>query len=129
MEKPQLPSGTRDFSPQMMLRRKYILSITENVFKLHGFGAIETPALENLKTLQGKYGDEGDQLLFKVLNSGDFLSKANDAHLSEKNSKNFSKKCLKIRTEFLLIFMDLNPQILKRQKKEVTGMTLKNFSI
>lgn len=59
----------------------------ENVFKLHGFGAIETPALENLKTLQGKYGDEGDQLLFKVLNSGDFLSKANDAHLSEKNSK------------------------------------------
>lgn len=59
----------------------------ENVFKLHGFGAIETPALENLKTLQGKYGDEGDQLLFKVLNSGDFLSKANDAHLAEKNSK------------------------------------------
>ena len=87
MEKPQLPSGTRDFSPQMMLRRKYILSIMENVFKLHGFGAIETPALENLKTLQGKYGDEGDQLLFKVLNSGDFLSKANDAHLAEKNSK------------------------------------------
>ena len=59
----------------------------ENVFKLHGFGALETPALENLKTLQGKYGDEGDQLLFKVLNSGDFLSKANEAHLSEKNSK------------------------------------------
>ena len=87
MEKPQLPSGTRDFSPQMMLRRKYILSIMENVFKLHGFGAIETPALENLKTLQGKYGDEGDQLLFKVLNSGDFLLKANEQWLAEKNSK------------------------------------------
>lgn len=87
MEKPQLPSGTRDFSPQMMLRRKYILNIMESVFKLHGFGAIETPSLENLKTLQGKYGDEGDQLLFKVLNSGDFLAKANEQHLAEKNSK------------------------------------------
>ena len=87
MEKPQLPSGTRDFSPQMMLRRKYILSIMENVFQLHGFGAIETPSIENLKTLQGKYGDEGDQLLFKVLNSGDFLSKANEQFLADKNSK------------------------------------------
>ena len=87
MEKPQLPSGTRDFSPQMMLRRKYILNIMESVFSLHGFGAIETPSIENLKTLQGKYGDEGDQLLFKVLNSGDFLSKANEQFLADKNSK------------------------------------------
>ena len=87
MEKPSLPSGTRDFSPQMMLRRKYILNIMESVFRLHGFGAIETPSIENLKTLQGKYGDEGDQLLFKVLNSGDFLSKANEQFLAEKNSK------------------------------------------
>lgn len=87
MEKPQLPSGTRDFSPQMMLRRKYILNIMESVFRLHGFGAIETPSIENLKTLQGKYGDEGDQLLFKVLNSGDFLSKANEQFLADKNSK------------------------------------------
>ncbi len=87
MEKPGLPSGTRDFGPETMKQRKYILSIMQQVFESHGFGALETPALENLKTLQGKYGDEGDQLLFKVLNSGDFLAKADDKILIEKNSK------------------------------------------
>ncbi|MFN5889355.1 MAG: histidine--tRNA ligase [Bacteroidota bacterium] len=87
MEKPGLPSGTRDFGPETMIQRKYILSIMQQVFESHGFGALETPALENLKTLQGKYGEEGDQLLFKVLNSGDFLSKADNQWLAEKNSK------------------------------------------
>lgn len=87
MEKPSLPSGTRDFGPGMMAKRRYIIDTIVNIFRLYGFSQIETPALENLKTLQGKYGDEGDQLLFKVLNNGDFLSKANETFLAEKNSK------------------------------------------
>lgn len=87
MEKPSLPSGTRDFSPAVMQGRKYIVSVMERVFVSHGFGAMETPALENLQTLQGKYGDEGDQLLFKVLNSGDFLSKVDEKTIQEKDSK------------------------------------------
>lgn len=70
-----------------MQRRKYILSVMERVFVSHGFGALETPSLENLRTLQGKYGNEGDQLLFKVLNSGDFLSKADASLLTAKDSK------------------------------------------
>jgi histidyl-tRNA synthetase len=70
-----------------MQRRKYITSVMERVFVSHGFGALETPSLENLRTLQGKYGNEGDQLLFKVLNSGDFLSKADPAFLAAKDSK------------------------------------------
>lgn len=87
MEKPSLPSGTRDFGPEVMMRRKYIISSIEKVFKLHGFLPLETPALENLRTLQGKYGDEGDQLLFRVLNSGDFLGKADEKLLMNKDSK------------------------------------------
>lgn len=87
MEKPSLPSGTRDFSPKVMLFRKYITSVMERIFLFHGFGALETPSLENLRTLQGKYGNEGDQLLFKVLNSGDFLLKADAWLLSAKDSK------------------------------------------
>lgn len=87
MEKPSLPSGTRDFGPGMMAKRRYIIDTIVNIFRLYGFSQIETPALENLKTLQGKYGDEGDQLLFKVLNNGDFLSKVNETLLAEKNSK------------------------------------------
>lgn len=87
MEKPSLPSGTRDYGVDIMSKRRFILNIMEQVFRSHGFGQIETPALENLRTLQGKYGDEGDQLLFKVLNSGDFLAKASDTALAEKDSK------------------------------------------
>ena len=90
MEKPSLPSGTRDFSPMVMQRRKYILSIMESVFVSHGFGALETPSLENLKTLQGKYGNEGDQLLFKVLNSGDYLSKVGEDVLHSKDVKSLT---------------------------------------
>lgn len=87
MEKPSLPSGTRDFGPEVMMRRKFITGNIERVFRLYGFAPIETPALENLRTLQGKYGDEGDQLLFRVLNSGDFLAKANETALHAKDSK------------------------------------------
>ncbi|MDE6756320.1 MAG: histidine--tRNA ligase, partial [Muribaculaceae bacterium] len=71
--KPSIPKGTRDFSPIEMARRNYIFNTIREVFSLHGFSQIETPAMENLSTLMGKYGDEGDKLLFKILNSGDFL--------------------------------------------------------
>ncbi|MBD5353223.1 MAG: histidine--tRNA ligase [Bacteroides sp.] len=71
--KPSIPKGTRDFSPAEMARRNYIFDTIRSVFKLYGFSPIETPAMENLSTLMGKYGEEGDKLLFKILNSGDFL--------------------------------------------------------
>ncbi len=70
-QKPSTPKGTRDFSPQEMLRRKYIFNTIEKVFRTYGFLPLETPAMENLSTLTGKYGEEGDRLIFKVLNSGD----------------------------------------------------------
>lgn len=85
-QKPSLPQGTRDFSPLEMARRRYIFSTIESVFQQYGFQQIETPSLENLSTLTGKYGDEGDNLLFKVLNSGDYLGKAPEDLLKEKNS-------------------------------------------
>ncbi len=73
-QKPSIPKGTRDFSPVEMARRNYIFDTIKTVFRLYGFQPIETPAMENLSTLLGKYGDEGDKLLFRILNSGDFLS-------------------------------------------------------
>ncbi len=85
-QKPSIPKGTRDFSPIEMSKRNYIFDTIKSVFTLHGFRQIETPAMENLSTLMGKYGDEGDKLLFKILNSGDFLSNVNDEQLSERNS-------------------------------------------
>lgn len=75
-QKPSIPKGTRDFSPEEMSRRNYIFDTIREVFSLYGFRQIETPAMENLSTLMGKYGEEGDKLLFKILNSGDFLRSA-----------------------------------------------------
>jgi len=75
-QKPSLPKGTRDFGPQQMAKRNFILNTIRGVFETFGFMPLETPAMENLSVLTGKYGEEGDQLLFKILNSGDFLSKA-----------------------------------------------------
>jgi len=74
MQKPAIPKGTRDFSPEEMAKRNYIFETIRNVYHLYGFKQIETPAMENLSTLMGKYGEEGDKLLFKILNSGDFLN-------------------------------------------------------
>ncbi|MDD6141362.1 MAG: histidine--tRNA ligase [Candidatus Limisoma sp.] len=85
-QKPSIPKGTRDFSPIEMSKRNYIFDTIKSVFTLHGFRQIETPAMENLSTLMGKYGDEGDKLLFKILNSGDFLSNVSDEQLAERNS-------------------------------------------
>ncbi len=74
MQKPGIPKGTRDFSPLEMARRNYIFDTIKGVFAKYGFQQIETPAMENLSTLMGKYGEEGDKLLFKILNSGDWIS-------------------------------------------------------
>src|SRR5438045_609115 len=87
MEKPTLPKGTRDFGPATMAKRQFILNHIRSVFQLFGFQPLETPALENLSTLTGKYGDEGDQLLFKVLNSGDYLKDADNALLEKRDSR------------------------------------------
>ena len=85
-QKPNIPKGTRDFSPLEMAKRNYIFNTIRDVYALYGFQQIETPAMETLGTLMGKYGEEGDKLLFKVLNSGDYLNKIDDNELLERNS-------------------------------------------
>ena len=81
MEKPSIPKGTRDFGPAQMAKRQFILENIKKVFQKYGFQPLETPAMENLTTLTGKYGEEGDQLLFKVLENGDFTKKAREGIL------------------------------------------------
>ena len=90
--KPNIPKGTRDFSPMEMAKRNYIFDTIKQVYQLYGFQQIETPAMETLGTLMGKYGEEGDKLLFKVLNSGDYLSKVTPEELSERNSLHLAAK-------------------------------------
>ena len=84
--KPSIPKGTRDFSPVEMAKRNYIFDTIRSVYALYGFQQIETPSMETLQTLMGKYGEEGDKLLFKVLNSGDFLNKVSDEELQQRNA-------------------------------------------
>ncbi len=99
MSKPALPKGTRDFGPADMAKRNYIFSTIKTVFEKYGFMPLETPAMESLQTLTGKYGEEGDQLIFKILNNGDFLAKADKEALanleSKKASFSISKKALR----------------------------------
>jgi histidyl-tRNA synthetase len=95
MQKPSIPKGTRDFSPVQTNRRNYIFNTIEKVFKKYRYNQIETPAMENLSTLMGKYGEEGDKLLFKILNSGDFLKKVNDDNLYNEPNKLTTKICEK----------------------------------
>lgn len=90
MQKPSIPKGTRDFSPVEMMRRNYIFDTIRSVFRTYGFAPLETPAMENLSTLLGKYGDEGDKLLFKILNSGDYA-----AGLSDDEVRQASRICEK----------------------------------
>ncbi len=85
-QKPSIPKGTRDFSPAEIEKRNFIIQTIQKHFKNFGFQPIETPAFENSETLMGKYGDEGDRLIFKILNSGDFISKVDD---NTYNSKKF----------------------------------------
>jgi len=96
--KPKIPKGTRDFSPTEMVRRNFIFDTIKGVFKKYGYQAIETPAMENSETLMGKYGDEGDRLIFKILNSGDFLKNVSDTELETRNPKlitHISEKALR----------------------------------
>jgi len=92
MQKPSIPKGTRDFTPQEMANRNYIFNTIKDVFRLYGFQQIETPAMENLSTLMGKYGEEGDKLLFKILNSGDYMNGLNDEELLGRNSVKLTNK-------------------------------------
>lgn len=92
MQKPSIPKGTRDFSPEEMAKRNYIFNTIREVYHLYGFQQIETPAMENLSTLMGKYGEEGDKLLFKILNSGDCFSGISCEELMEKNPVKFAVK-------------------------------------
>ena len=94
--KPSIPKGTRDFGPQEMARRNYIFDTIRQVYALYGFQQIETPAMETLQTLMGKYGEEGDKLLFKVLNSGDFLSKLSDEEISNLRSQSSNHLAAKL---------------------------------
>ena len=91
-QKPNIPKGTRDFSPVEMAKRNYIFDTIKEVYALYGFQQIETPAMETLQTLMGKYGEEGDKLLFKVLNSGDFMSKVQDDEIRERNSLHLASR-------------------------------------
>ncbi len=92
MQKPSIPKGTRDFSPVEMAKRNYIFDTIKEVYRLHGFQQIETPSMETLSTLLGKYGEEGDRLLFKVLNSGNFLTSLSSGDLDEGNSAKSAHK-------------------------------------
>ncbi|HEY9543384.1 histidine--tRNA ligase [Prevotella sp.] len=91
-QKTNIPKGTRDFGPLEMAKRNYIFNTIKEVYALYGFQQIETPSMETLQTLMGKYGEEGDKLLFKVLNSGDYLSKITDSELTERNSLHLASK-------------------------------------
>jgi histidyl-tRNA synthetase len=90
--KPNIPKGTRDFGPVEMAKRNYIFNTIRSVYELYGFQQIETPAQETLQTLMGKYGEEGDKLLFKILNSGDYLAKIEDSELTERNTLRLASK-------------------------------------
>lgn len=87
IQKPSIPKGTRDFSPEEVSKRQFIFDTIRHQFQMFGYAPIETPSFENLSTLTGKYGEEGDRLIFKILNSGDYLAKADEKLLQEKNSQ------------------------------------------
>lgn len=89
--KPSIPKGTRDFSPQEMVKRNYIFDTIRQVFRNYGYLPIETPSMENLDTLMGKYGEEGDKLIFKILNSGDFLDSVKDKDIKDMGAKELTK--------------------------------------
>lgn len=91
-QSPSIPKGTRDYSPEIMVKRNYIFDTIKSVFKLYGYMPLETPAMENLSTLMGKYGDEGDKLLFKILNSGNFIADISDETLLDRNIPQLTHK-------------------------------------
>ena len=94
-QKPSIPKGTRDFLPEVMLRREKIFTTIRQTFKKYGYAPVETPSMEKLSVLTGKYGEEGDRLIFKILNSGDYLKKAKSLDDSRKLSFEISEKALR----------------------------------
>ena len=97
-QKPSIPKGTRDFGPAEMAGRNYIFDTIRSVFKTYGYAPIETPSMENLSTLLGKYGEEGDKLLFRILNSGDAFSKINyDEYRVEGTEDGYNSKALSLK--------------------------------
>jgi histidyl-tRNA synthetase len=90
--KPSIPKGTRDFSPEIMVKRDFIFDTIKNIFRKYAYQPLETPSMENISTLTGKYGEEGDKLLFRILNSGDYFSKVSDEELSEKDLNKITPK-------------------------------------
>ena len=100
-QKPSIPKGTRDFSPAEVAKRQYIIATIKSNFEKFGFQPIETPSFENSETLMGKYGEEGDRLIFKILNSGDYLAKA-DAVLLQNKESNKSQPLSESRNYFQL---------------------------
>src|SRR5690554_5275203 len=92
IQKPSIPKGTRDFSAEEVNKRQFIFDTIRHQFQLFGYAPIETPSFENLSTLTGKYGEEGDRLIFKILNSGDFLSKVDEQLLQNKDSQKLTSQ-------------------------------------
>ena len=107
MEKPSLPKGTRDFGPENMLKRQYLLQTIKTIFTRYGFLPLETPAMENLSVLTGKYGDEGDQLIYKILNSGDFIQGISEKELNEGFKKLHGEQKILVIPEIILIQEDV----------------------
>ena len=91
-QKPSIPKGTRDFSPTEVVKRNYIMNAIKGCFTSYGFQPIETPSFENSETLMGKYGEEGDRLIFKILNSGDYLSKVSEDIYAGRDSAKMTSK-------------------------------------
>jgi len=96
-QKPSIPKGTRDFNPEQVAKRNFIFNTIRSAFETFGFQPIETPSFENSATLMGKYGEEGDRLIFKILNSGDYLSKAN-AQVRKSTSLRFNRAFCTLRS-------------------------------
>lgn len=118
---PSIPKGTRDFSPVEMLRRKYIFGTIEKVFQKYGFLPLETPAMENLDTLTGKYGEEGDRLIFKILNSGDFMREVKE-EVDERFSKQFGDEPVELTVE---VFRALRNMIADVRASELSEKALR----
>lgn len=134
MSKPSIPQGTRDFGPDVVRKRNYILNIIRNVFELYGFQPLETPAMENLETLVGKYGEEGDKLIFRILDSGNpFSTDFNQTFIEvlkglQKASKHYNEQVLEFSKKFNLgidkgpydlPFYLINPEVIKHFSKEL----------
>lgn len=125
MEKPSLPKGTRDFGPAQMAKRQFILDRIKKVFQKYGFQPLETPAMENLSTLTGMYGDEGDQLLFKILNSGDFIEELT-GRIEEFNSGELKEKGKRVFFDFVASLRPKAPETVNELdifiKKELAAL-------